>query len=250
MKKQQVAHTSPLIERVKAVMAAKGLKARAWSLLASRLLGSEDPDIVRNILRGKSKSPRGDTLMALAQAAGIDVNYLMLRSNEMGGEGSGGPLTESGPPERNATPAPLQPPARGDMPKDLPVLGIVEGGPDGAFFFDDDGTPIDYVRRPPRLAGVSEAYALYVQGESMRPWREAGQLVMVAPRIPVQIGDYVAVQLRDHEYAKAGLVKRLYKRTAKEVQLEQFNPPKILKYPVERVVRMHRIMEWTELMGA
>lgn len=246
MKKPSILYSSPLVDRINGVMDAKGLRPRTWSLLASN-----DPDLVRNILRGKSKSPRADTLMALANAAGIDVNYLLLHSDKMTSEAASDATPEElGRLERNAGPAAVQPPSRSDMPKDLPVLGIVEGGPDGAFFFDSDGTPIDYVRRPPRLAGVSEAYALYVQGDSMRPWREAGQLVMVAPRIPVQIGDYVAIQLRDHEHAKAGLVKRLYKRTAKEVQLEQFNPPKILRYPLEQIVRMHRIMEWTELMGA
>lgn len=152
--------------------------------------------------------------------------------------------------EPNARPAPHHVAMnRREMPKDLPVLGIGEGGPDGTFFFDSDATPIDYVRRPPRLEGVKDAYALYVQGVSMRPWREEGQVVMVAPRVPALIGDYVAVQLRDEEHAKAGLIKRLAKKTPKEIHLEQYNPPKVLVYPINQVVAVHKIIDWSELIG-
>lgn len=140
-------------------------------------------------------------------------------------------------------------PAPREMPRDVPVRGIAEGGPDGTFFFDADATPIDYVRRPPRLRGISDAYALYVQGGSMSPWREGGSLVYVAPRLPVQNGDYVAVQLRSEEHAQAGLIKRLLKRTSLEVHLEQYNPIKTLIYPAEQIVVMHKIIDWSELLG-
>lgn len=138
-------------------------------------------------------------------------------------------------------PHPLQ------MPRDVPVRGIAACGNDGAFVFES--TTIDYVRRPPRLKGIPDAYALYVQGSSMAPWREPGGTVYVHPLQPVQIGDYVVVQIGTIDDITAAYIKKLVRRTAKEIRLEQYRPPEQLTIPVSKVVSIHRIIDWSELMG-
>lgn len=57
-----------ILERLEAV----GKKARTVSIEAG---GS--PDLVRNILRGKSKAPRGQSLTRLAEALGVSAEWLM-----------------------------------------------------------------------------------------------------------------------------------------------------------------------------
>ena len=142
-------------------------------------------------------------------------------------------------------------PSRQEMPRDVKVFGVASGGdPQGAFELNM-GDTIDYVRRPPRLRGVSDAYALYIVGTSMRPWREEGQIVYVHPRQPVQIGDYVVVQLQpaDPGDPQKALIKRLIRRTEKDLKLEQYNPAGEITVPMKRVSQVHRIIDWSELMG-
>src|SRR5436305_10305970 len=59
-------------------------------------------------------------------------------------------------------------PAIGEWPRDLPVYGTALGGNEafGAFEFNT-GDVVDYIRRPPRLQGVKNAFAVFAVGESM-----------------------------------------------------------------------------------
>jgi len=136
-----------------------------------------------------------------------------------------------------------------DMPRDLPVLGTGQGGKDGEFEFNHG--PIDHVRRPPRLVSVPDAYAVYISGSSMSPWREEGQLVFVHPHQPVRIGDYVVVQLVPDTPGDAprAFVKRLVRRSEREITVSQFNPKLERAFPAKQVQSIHRIMDWTELLG-
>lgn len=61
-----------LHKRIQERLEAVGKKARTVSIEAG---GS--PDLVRNILRGKSKAPRGQSLTRLAEALGVSAEWLM-----------------------------------------------------------------------------------------------------------------------------------------------------------------------------
>jgi len=136
------------------------------------------------------------------------------------------------------------------MPRDFPVFGSGQCGNDGAFEFNH-GEAIDFVRRPPRLSGVKDAYALYVTGTSMRPWREEGQLVYVHPGQPPKIGDYVVVQIKPQKAGEAprAYIKRLERRTSTEIVVSQFEPQERRSWPLSKVVSVHRIVDWSELLG-
>src|SRR5690606_35560631 len=117
-----------------------------------------------------------------------------------------------------------RPPGGGAVIRDLPVLGTAVGGDD--VISDLNGAPNEYIARPPVLAAVDNAFALYVTGDSMEPRYFAGEVIYVNPNRPVTPGSFVVVELKDHR----GFVKRLLRRTEKAVLVEQYNPPKRLEY--------------------
>jgi len=121
-------------------------------------------------------------------------------------------------------------------PRDLPVVGNVRGGQEGYFF--DNGLIQSYVERPWFLLGQSNAYAVYVNDGSMDPALRHGQLIYVSPTVPPTPGDDVVVQLNDGQ----GLIKRLLRRTARHLVLEQFNPAKRLEIPMGTVRAVHLVV--------
>jgi phage repressor protein C with HTH and peptisase S24 domain len=135
------------------------------------------------------------------------------------------------------------------LTRDVPVRGSASCGPDGVFDFNQ-GT-IDWVRRPPRFRGLMDAYALYVAGDSMSPWREPGDLVYVNPHQTAKNGDYVAVQLQPPGpgVSPPGYIKKMKAKSGSELKLWQYNPPKEIIIPLKKVGAIHRIIDWTELMG-
>lgn len=234
MTKQQVSSGNTIKDRIAKVMAEKALKARTWSIGAGL-----DPDLVRNILRGKSLSPRTEHLVALADFAGIDPDYLLMRNPEM---------TASPNPVRSPeVTSPIINPQQ--WPQDVPILGSAICGDDG--LFELNGQIQDHARRPPKLMGVKDAYVLWVMGQSMHPWRKNGALVYVHPHQPVNIGDYVVVQLKPTSDGGPipAYIKELSRRTAKDLRLLQYNPQEEILIPTSKVGAIHRIIDWSELMG-
>lgn len=132
-------------------------------------------------------------------------------------------------------------------PRDLRVLGMAECGPDGWSLWN--GEVIEMTSRPPNLAGAAQAYAVYVVGSSMEPRYHSGELVYVHPGRPVDAGAYVLVQVRpvhsddlDGGDAPRAVVKRLIRRSATKVTLEQFNPKKTIEIKSADIISMHRVV--------
>lgn len=115
--------------------------------------------------------------------------------------------------------------------------------------FDPD-YHVRYIARPPALRGARDLYAVYFHGESMEPRYQAGEVGIVDPGRPAKAGDYVLVQLNSGESDEvvSVLAKRLVRQTAKELHLEQFNPPLTFVVPRNRVARVHRILPQTDLL--
>lgn len=156
-----------------------------------------------------------------------DVTGIPLPPSLGGAPGGTSPLP-SGALNTHAVPQP--------GPRDLPVVGHARGGHEGYFF--DNGIVESYVERPWFLLGQSSAYAVYVNDGSMDPVLRHGQLVYVSPTVPPTPGDDVVVQLDDGQ----GLIKRLLRRTAKHLVLEQFNPAKRLEIPTGQVRSVHLVV--------
>ena len=107
----------------------------------------------------------------------------------------------------------------------LGILGHGEGGNDGLFL--DNGTPQGFTARPDYLAGATQAYAIFVHNDSMEPRYYHGEMLYVDPTLPPRPGDFVVVQTADDR----AFVKRLKRRTQDLIVVEQFNPPKDIRFP-------------------
>lgn len=220
---------------------------------------SDSPDTIR-VARRNHSVPGPAKLALIADRLHTTVDQLLGRD----------PRTTPVPPARiEARPARVGDVRRtfAQAPGDLPVVGTALGH---LLDFDDNGSAaieatllepgetLHHVRRPPALFGNPDAYAIYVQGESMAPAHKDGALRVVNPRVGVRIGDDVIVQLRgdnggegvdDGEAVISVLIKTLVRRSASFITLQQLNPPLEFQVPVARVAAIHRVMDLADLLG-
>lgn len=141
------------------------------------------------------------------------------------------------------------PPVEGvmrDLPRDLPVYGTAAGSHDrGAFQLV--GGVVDYVMRPPALMGARNAYALYVENDSMAPEHNHGDLRFIHPDRPVRPGDSVIVQTQDPDGAIAATIGHLVRRSRHAVTIGKLNPPAEIE--LDAVTAVHKVLTTNELFG-
>lgn len=132
----------------------------------------------------------------------------------------------------------------------IPVHGTSQGGPDGRFEFNG-GETIDYIPRPVALAHAKNVYAMYVEGDSMSPVFEPGDPIVLNPDRPPRIGDYVCLFIdRGNGHREpSSYIKRLVRRTATAVIVEQFNPKKEMSFDVSEIQRIERVYRPAELLS-
>ena len=184
----------------------------------AEMMGVEQPTVAR--WERERRGVKIDTLIRLARALDCDPRDLM------GDEGTGG---MAGP--RGGVPVSLA------AVRDLPVCGGARGGSDAMFL--DQGTPIDWVQRPPQLAGVPDAFAVYVVNDSMTPRYEPGDILFVHPTMPPGRGSFVVVELSDQE----AYVKQLVSQNAEELVLREFHPaPREFAVPRASVKAVYRVV--------
>ncbi|MCA1444548.1 helix-turn-helix transcriptional regulator [Ensifer sp. IC4062] len=124
--------------------------------------------------------------------------------------------------------------------KKIPVYGQAVGGVDGEFIMN--GNVLYEVMAPPILSDITGAYAVSVSGDSMYPRYEDGEVCFVDPKRPVRRGDYVIAQIRLEENgALLAYVKKFVRHNTAELVLEQFNPPKELRFEANTVHSVHYI---------
>lgn len=123
----------------------------------------------------------------------------------------------------------------------IPVYGHAVGGKDGEFILS--GNEVSEVLAPPNLSNIPDAYAVYVVGDSMEPRYFAGETVFVNPRLPISRGSFVVAQISGgQEPVPRAYVKRFVSQDLRRLRLEQYNPKKVLEFPVSTVVTVHRIV--------
>lgn len=169
----------------------------------------------------------GLSTSGLARKAGLDATSFN-RSKRVGPDGRDRwPSTESISKVLNATGASLDEFTRLIDPVDpiaratVPLVGMAQAG--AGRLFSDDGIPtgdavweeIDF----PDL-GREGAFALEVQGDSMRPLYRDGDLIIVSRLAPIRKGDRVVVRTHDGEV----MAKELKRRTARSIELRSMNP--------------------------
>ena len=107
------------------------------------------------------------------------------------------------------------------LEKKLPVYNAAEGGPDGMLVTPE---PVSWIVKPQSVANVTDAFAVYVYGESMYPRIEHGEMVVVNPQRPVQKDkDTIFVRVLD-DGTWLALVKRLLRWSDKVWYVREYGP--------------------------
>jgi hypothetical protein len=150
-----------------------------------------------------------------------------------------------------------------DEPRDIPMLGTAMGadfqiGETGEMAFAETidlnlDEVVDYLRRPLALRGRKDVYGFTTVGSSMSPRFEPGDPGYADPRQTPRIGDDVLVYLVKRDAEGEGrihsvLVKRLLKRTASYIELEQFNPAMSFPVPTANIAMIHRVIPMREMV--
>jgi phage repressor protein C with HTH and peptisase S24 domain len=184
-----------------------------------------------------------ERLEQLSAFLGVPVSWLRTGEIEPGAiYPTAAPGAPSGVAEPNARAGGLAgevtaPPSFTLLDRDVPVYGTAVCGESGDF--EMNGQIVDFVRRPPGLAGASGAFAIYPLGDSMWPRYEEGEPVFVHPGRPVRPGRDVLVELQSvgEGVPMVALLKRLVTKNSSFIDLQQFNPPfkKPLRIPMDRV---------------
>jgi phage repressor protein C with HTH and peptisase S24 domain len=139
-------------------------------------------------------------------------------------------------------------PANALGPMDLEVRGVAYGGDEGDFSFN--GEVASYIRRPPGIANVRNVFALNLLSDSMEPRFSAGEVIVCGGREPVP-GDDVVIEMFPENEGEAGkaFVKRLLRRTSKDIVVKQFNPERELIFDRYGVKTLWRVIPTKELLG-
>lgn len=254
---------SALVRVLRAEMARAGISMNEVSKRAGK-----NPGAVHAIVSGQTLNPRADTLAGIARALGRSWSEFvdLIAEEERAMQASGGdpgpslPATDP-PPARQGQPpfpppepggqyAPVSVPPRHAMPRDVPVYGVAAGSDAHESFNLEWGAAVDYVARPPGIAQTRDVFALFVTEDSMEPRYFRNELVYVNPHRPARPGDFVIIALhaRDGDPPLCYL-KRLLRRNATEIEVEQYNPPRRLTYPIPQVQRILRVIPWDEVLG-
>jgi phage repressor protein C with HTH and peptisase S24 domain len=114
----------------------------------------------------------------------------------------------------------------------IPILG---GAGPGVLFEDQ---PVGRTPRPPALAGVRGAYAVYAAGDAMEPRYMPGWLLYVHPNKPVIRGRDVVVVRKDSTV----LIGQLTETDRGAITIRQFNPMQTLEIPQEEMVAYHLVV--------
>lgn len=233
-----------LADRIQKRLDVLGISERAASLSAT---GSDAT--IRMIRTGKSQNPRSDTIAKLAAVLKTTPQWL-LTGDEAPPQETAAPLSAS-PADLvpNARPAPeIALPATFNLPRDLPALGTAAGSMLGNGAFQLSTDTIDYLRRPPALLGVRDAYALYVEGDSMWPKFEPGDPIFVHPHRKAKPGDYIVIQEPDgSDDERRAYVKRLVKIAGNVLRVEQFNPRATIDFVISDGLVWHKVLTDADL---
>ena len=182
------------------------------------------PSAVSRMLRGE-RGMKALEAVQVAQALGVAPEEVLIRAGE-----PSPPQTE---PARRGRPPRLALPAAPILHRDtMPIRSTGRGGN------NQQQNPIGYTARPANLAGVRDAYAIYMTGDAMEPRYMQGWLLHVNPSKPPTRGRDVVVTKNDATV----LVRQYVGEDDDTLKLRQLNPEQTLRNPRHEVVACHLIV--------
>lgn len=195
----------------------------------------------------------GLSASGLAKRSGLDSTTFNPSKRRMPDGRARWPSTESVAKVLNATGASLEAftalvsgaralssnPARGNVTRRVPLIGLAQAGGEG--YFDDGGYPVGGSWDEVSLPEVADpnAYALEISGESMEPVYRDGDLIIVSPSAPIRRGDRVVARTMDGQV----MAKQLNRRSARRIELKSLNPEHPdYSFDLTQLAWMHRIV--------
>ena len=194
-----------------------------------------DPDALAD---GRFQPER--TVAAQPEAAGLTFSSPPRPSALRGAAGGGFAESDGSQPSApspRSNVAGLRSAAFGD--RDLPVFASAQAGPDG---MQVSYEPIEWIERPSPLAGVPNAFAMYVVNDSMEPRYRQGDLLLIHPQRPIRRGQDVLVIKRAAGDQHDALVKELVGLDAQRVKLRQLNPDRVFALDRRDVSGLHLVV--------
>ena len=207
--------TEDIPQRLARLLKERGLKMKPVSLAAG--LGET---AVTDIIRGKAKKPRMETLTRIAEAIEVDPQVLIYGETN---------------PEAKAARTRLHHTITQSSPQDLPIYGD-PNSLSGAFSLKR-GHPIDFIARPSILANNTRAFACYVTGRDMEPRYYRGELLLIDPVRPFQVTDYVLIEKNDG----TAFVRLLQDIGRESITVTQLNPEEDQQLPRDEVSHIYKI---------
>jgi phage repressor protein C with HTH and peptisase S24 domain len=208
-----------------------------WFHQALETAGHTQADLARHLglpPSAVSRMLRGERQMKLLEAVQT-AQFLDVSQEEVLRHAGDTDAPQAEPARRGRPPRPpgSYPPAlRHDT---MPIRSAGRGGSDQQMFQDG---PVGYTPRPANLAGVRDAYAVYMVGDSMEPRYEQGWLLHVNPFKPPTRGRDVVVYKAD----EAVLIKQFVGWNGDTLVLRQLNPEDTLRIPRAEVRECHLIV--------
>src|SRR5918911_2758943 len=121
--------------------------------------------------------------------------------------------------------------------RDLPVYGCAEAS-DGTILITFQ--PIDYLRRPTPLLHVEDAYAVLMDGSTMVPALEPGDLALINPRLFPRKG-MTALFLQEGEEAARAMLRRYEGQTDRIWKAFQWQPHRPISLEKSEWPRVHTV---------
>lgn len=228
-------------ERIREAIDNKGLTLEGAAKLAKL-----DRGYFQKLFERENASPRGDTLTKIARVLDVSEAWLLTGRAPR-------PLTPTDTSQiinlnSGVAPAPNVPPPH-DMPMDIDVMGTAAGS-HGRGAFQLTGDYVDKVRRPPALYGATGVFALYVEGYSMVPQYNPGDLIYLNPHRPPKPGDAVVVQSQFNEHdGTEATVGIFMKQTERAIVIQKHNPPATVEITRNKATKLFRVYTVNELFG-
>lgn len=122
----------------------------------------------------------------------------------------------------------------------VPVYGNASAGSQGAIKLNEDYV-VDQTLRHPGIASVKDSFALYVDGDSMSPRREHGEMIYIHPYKPPEIGKECVIVMEPEGNV---LFKRYLGKSKDGLQvlLKQFNPLEEFTVPAKNVRKIYSVI--------
>lgn len=136
-----------------------------------------------------------------------------------------------------------------ERPGAVPLFALYGTSEHGDFLRNEQPTDI-----APRLAGIAHnmrVFAVRMPDASMAPWRQPNELLYIDPTRFASAGDHALVEMshpRDPDHPRNVFrIRRIVARNRDgSLRLASYDGGEVETVPRERVVAVHRALEWTE----